>query len=90
MTRQGSAGAGGHAAPSDGGRRRLLSGHEAPSFNRSRGWGHVFPFRSELFDVAEAYLSVTDERTRLSGDAPDAGQQDGHRIAEDNEYKKYL
>src|ERR1700744_3463011 len=35
----------------------------------------VFPFRTELFDVAEAYLSVTDERTRLSGDTQTLGSK---------------
>jgi DNA mismatch repair ATPase MutS len=49
--------------------------------------GIVFPFRSELFDVAEAYLSVTDERTRLSGDAQTLGSKMASLIAEDNEYK---
>jgi DNA mismatch repair ATPase MutS len=46
-----------------------------------------FPFRSELFDVAEAYLSVTDERTRLSGDAQTLGSRMASLIAEDNGYK---
>jgi DNA mismatch repair ATPase MutS len=46
-----------------------------------------FPFRSELFDVAEAYLSVTDERTRLSGDTQTLGSRMASLIAEDNEYK---
>jgi DNA mismatch repair protein MutS len=47
----------------------------------------AFPFRSELFDVAEAYLAVTDERTRLSGDAQTLGSRMASLIAEDNEYK---
>jgi DNA mismatch repair ATPase MutS len=46
-----------------------------------------FPFRSELFDVAEAYLAVTDERTRLSGDTQTLGSKMASLIAEDNEYK---
>jgi DNA mismatch repair ATPase MutS len=49
--------------------------------------GTSFPFRSELFDVAEAYLSVTDERTRLSGDTQTLGSRMANLIAEDNEYK---
>jgi DNA mismatch repair ATPase MutS len=49
--------------------------------------GTSFPFRSELFDVAEAYLSVTDERTRLSGDAQTLGSRMASMIAEDNDYK---
>ena len=49
--------------------------------------GIPFPFRSELFDVAEAYLSVTDERTRLSGDAQTLGSRMASLIAEDNDYK---
>jgi DNA mismatch repair ATPase MutS len=47
----------------------------------------AFPFRSELFDVAEAYLAVTDERTRLSGDTQTLGSKMASLIAEDNEYK---
>ncbi len=47
----------------------------------------AFPFRSELFDVAEAYLTVTDERTRLSGDAQTLGSKMASLIAEDNDYK---
>lgn len=49
--------------------------------------GIAFPFRTEWFDVAEVYLSVTDERTRLSGDAPTLGSRMASLIAEDNEYK---
>jgi DNA mismatch repair ATPase MutS len=49
--------------------------------------GTAFPFRSELFDVAEAYLSLTDERTRLSGDGQTLGSKMASLIAEDNEYK---
>src|SRR3954469_6338059 len=30
--------------------------------------GSAFPFQADLFDIAEQYLSITDERTRLSGD----------------------
>jgi len=47
----------------------------------------VFPFRSEWFDIAEAYLAVTDERTRLSGDAQTLGSRMASLIAEDNDYK---
>src|ERR1700744_4688178 len=49
--------------------------------------GADFPFRGELFDVAEAYLSVTDQRTRLSGDTQTLGSKMAGMIAEDNEYK---
>ena len=47
----------------------------------------AFPFRTEWFDVAEAYLAVTDERTRLSGDTQTLGSRIASLIAEDNEYK---
>jgi DNA mismatch repair ATPase MutS len=47
----------------------------------------AFPFRGELFDVAEAYLAVTDERTRLSGDTQTLGSRMASLIAEDNDYK---
>ena len=47
----------------------------------------AFPFRSELFDVAEAYLHVTDERTRLSGEAQTLGSKMASLIAEENDYK---
>jgi len=56
-------------------------------FQSFAGLETSFPFRSELFDVAEAYLSVTDERTRLSGDAQTLGSRMASMIAEDNEYK---
>ncbi|HXB08228.1 MAG TPA: hypothetical protein VNW04_13955, partial [Puia sp.] len=46
-----------------------------------------FPFRSEWFDVAEAYLSMTDERTRLSGENQTLGSRMAGLIAEDNAYK---
>ena len=49
--------------------------------------GVIFPFRSELFDIAEAYLSVTDERTRLSADRQTLGSRITGLVAEDNEYK---
>ena len=49
--------------------------------------GTSFPFRTEWFDVAEAYLAVTDERTRLSGDAQTLGSRMASMIAEDNDYK---
>lgn len=56
-------------------------------FQSFRAQETPFPFRSELFDVAEAYLSMTDERTRLSGDAQTLGGRMASLIAEDNEYK---
>ncbi len=37
--------------------------------------------------MAEAYLSVTDERTRLAGDTQTLGSRMASLIAEDNEYK---
>lgn len=46
-----------------------------------------FPFRTEWFDTAEAYLANTDERTRLSGDAQTLGSRVTSLIADDNEYK---
>jgi DNA mismatch repair ATPase MutS len=49
--------------------------------------GLIFPFKSELFDIAEAYLSDTDERTRLSGEMKTLGNRVAGLIAEDNEYK---
>ena len=56
-------------------------------FQSFRVQGTVFPFRSEWFDVAEAYLSVIDERTRLAGDTQTLGSRMASLIAEDNEYK---
>lgn len=56
-------------------------------FQSFRAQETAFPFRSELFDVAEAYLSVTDERTRLAGDTQTLGSKMASLIAEDNEYK---
>ena len=49
--------------------------------------GVIFPFRSELFDIAEYYLSVTDERTRLSAERQTLGSRITGLVAEDNEYK---
>jgi DNA mismatch repair protein MutS len=49
--------------------------------------GAIFPFRSELFDIAEAYLTVTDERTRLSTEQVTLGNKLTRLVAEDNEYK---
>jgi len=49
--------------------------------------GAVFPFRSELFDIAETYLSVTDERTRLSTEQKTLGNRMASLIADNNEYK---
>lgn len=49
--------------------------------------GGGFPFKSELFDIAETYLSVTDERTRLSGEGKTLGGRVAGLIADDNEYK---
>jgi DNA mismatch repair ATPase MutS len=56
-------------------------------FQSFTAMGIPFPFRGELFDVAEAYLLVTDERTRLSGDSQTLGSRMASLIAEDNEYK---
>ena len=49
--------------------------------------GTPFPFQRDLFDIAERYLSITDERTRLSGEQQNLGQRLTGLIAEDNEYK---
>ena len=49
--------------------------------------GTVFPFRSELFDIAESYLAVTDERTRRSTEQQRLGNRIAGLIAEDNEYR---
>jgi len=49
--------------------------------------GTPFPFQRELFDIAERYLSITDERTRLSGEQQNLGQRLTGLIAEDHEYK---
>ncbi|MBS1563072.1 MAG: DNA mismatch repair protein, partial [Bacteroidetes bacterium] len=46
-----------------------------------------FPFQVELFDIAEQYLSVTDERTRLTTEPPSTGRRLAGLLAEDNEYK---
>lgn len=46
-----------------------------------------FPFQADLFDIAEHYLSVTDERTRLSGDQQTLGQRLTSLVSADNEYK---
>jgi DNA mismatch repair ATPase MutS len=47
----------------------------------------AFPFRAELFDVAEHYLANTDERSRLSGREKGWGNRLSNLMAEDNEYK---
>ena len=56
-------------------------------FQSFRARETAFPFRSECFDIAEAYLSMTDERTRLSGDTQTLGSRMASLIAEDNDYK---
>ena len=56
-------------------------------FHYFSGIGGGFPFQSELFDIAEQYWSVTDERTRLSGEQPTPGRRLAGLVAEDNEYK---
>lgn len=48
----------------------------------------IFPFRSELFDVAEYYLSNTDERSRLSDREQGWSNRLANMFAADNEYKK--
>jgi adenylylsulfate kinase-like enzyme len=67
---------------------------DAPSINRRSAIfqyfssiGTPFPFQREFFDIAERYLSVTDERTRLSGEQQNLGKRLTSLIAEDNEYK---
>src|SRR5258708_2322472 len=67
---------------------------DAPSINRRSAIfqyfssiGTPFPFQRELFDIAERYLSITDERTRLSGEPQNLGKRLTSLIAEDNEYK---
>ncbi|MBN9383443.1 MAG: DNA mismatch repair protein [Chitinophagaceae bacterium] len=47
----------------------------------------VFPFRPELFDAIEQYLSNTDERTRLAPEDQSLGKKLTGLIAEDVEYK---
>lgn len=47
------------------------------------GTGAGFPFQSVQFDTAEPYLSNTDERTRLSADAPSITKKLGQMIAAD-------
>ncbi|HWK07423.1 MAG TPA: hypothetical protein VNS58_27515 [Puia sp.] len=49
--------------------------------------GATFPFRSELFDAAELYLSNTDERTKLLAHEHTLGKKISRLIAEDTEYK---
>ena len=56
-------------------------------FQSFRARETAFPVRSECFDIAEAYLSMTDERTRLSGDTQTLGSRMASLIAEDNDYK---
>ncbi|HTJ12577.1 MAG TPA: hypothetical protein VL547_11150 [Dinghuibacter sp.] len=56
-------------------------------FQALQGLGKTFPFNPEWFDIAESYLSVTDERTRLSGDGHSIGSRVVGLIAEDNELK---
>lgn len=47
----------------------------------------AFPFRPELFDAIEQYLSNTDERTRLAPEEQSLGKKLTGFIAEDVEYK---
>lgn len=61
--------------------------HRSAVFQYFSSTGTPFPFRRELFDIAERYLSITDERTRLSGEQQDLGTRLTSLIAEDNEYK---
>ena len=49
--------------------------------------GSGFPFQADLFDIAQQYLSITDERTRLSGDRQRLGNRLAGLVGEDNEYK---
>jgi DNA mismatch repair protein MutS len=49
--------------------------------------GAVFPFQSELFDVAELYLSDTDERTKLSADERTLEDRLTNAIGADSAYK---
>ena len=51
-------------------------------FQSFRARETAFPFRGECFDIAEAYLSITDERTRLSGDTQTLGSRMASLIAE--------
>src|SRR3982750_2055703 len=37
--------------------------------------GSPFPFQGDLFDIAEQYLSITDERARLSGEQQTLGKR---------------
>jgi DNA mismatch repair protein MutS len=47
----------------------------------------TFPFQPDLFDIAELYLSNTDERTKLSVQEHTLGQKLSHLVAEDTAYK---
>lgn len=47
----------------------------------------TFPFSSALFDSAELYLSMDDERTRLPHEKETIGGKLRHLIAEDHHYK---
>jgi DNA mismatch repair protein MutS len=49
--------------------------------------GAVFPFQSELFDIAEQYLHNTDERTKLVADGQTLGGKLTNLIGADAEYK---
>jgi DNA mismatch repair protein MutS len=48
--------------------------------------GTVFPFESELFDIADVYLAGADERTKLSKDDQTLGSRFNHLIGADTEY----
>jgi len=48
--------------------------------------GTDFPFESELFDITDAYLADTDERTKLSRDENTLGSRFNHLIGADTEY----
>ncbi len=47
----------------------------------------VFPFNTELFDIAEQYLADTDERTKLLHEGDSIVKKIGSLIAEDPAYK---
>jgi DNA mismatch repair protein MutS len=67
---------------------------EASAINRRSGiiasfaaGGVAFPFQSELFDIVEQYLAVTDERTKLPAEERTLSVKLTGLMGADNEYK---